>query len=238
MLVILCLLTALVRGSVIELTDENFEHDTQASSGATTGDWFVSFYAPWCGHCKRLNPIWEHLGNELQGDINVAKLDATIHTKTRRRFHIQGFPTIKLFHHGLVYDYEGPRTIQAMKAFILEGWKEAEGQEVPPPLSFWGIIVDEFVAAIEDVKGLVGDRPEAAGVLLAFGIFAGVIISLVFFICCLEKKRHKITENRNRYVYSGAPTSDPDLDALTSNSQSVPSQTAEARNRKKGKAPK
>ena len=32
---------------VIELNEENFEHETQASTGATTGDWFIKFYAPW-----------------------------------------------------------------------------------------------------------------------------------------------------------------------------------------------
>eukprot|EP00960_Hanusia_phi_P052183 761301-Hanusia_phi.AAC.2 len=29
------------------LADSNFEHDTQSVTGATTGDWFVEFYAPW-----------------------------------------------------------------------------------------------------------------------------------------------------------------------------------------------
>ena len=38
---------------VIALNDENFEHLTQAASGATTGKWFVKFYAPWCGHCQK-----------------------------------------------------------------------------------------------------------------------------------------------------------------------------------------
>lgn len=27
--------------ATIELDDSNFEHDTQASSGSTTGDWFI-----------------------------------------------------------------------------------------------------------------------------------------------------------------------------------------------------
>jgi len=38
---------AVVNGEVVELTDDNFEHQTQASTGQTTGKWFVKFYAPW-----------------------------------------------------------------------------------------------------------------------------------------------------------------------------------------------
>ena len=61
---------------VVVLTNKNFEHDTQLSSGGTTGDWFVKFYAPWCGHCKKLEPDWEEVAYELkeEGRINVAKV--------------------------------------------------------------------------------------------------------------------------------------------------------------------
>ena len=55
---ILCLVFSLtiagVSGQVQPLTDKNFERLTQASTGMTTGAWFVKFYAPWCGHCKDL----------------------------------------------------------------------------------------------------------------------------------------------------------------------------------------
>ncbi|PHJ20212.1 thioredoxin domain-containing protein [Cystoisospora suis] len=96
-LVALCVLASAAASSasaVKELTDATFEHDTQASTGATTGDWFVKFYAPWCGHCKAMAAAWEDLAKELKGKINVAKLDATSNSITAKRFKIQGFPTL------------------------------------------------------------------------------------------------------------------------------------------------
>ena len=41
------------------LTDATFEHDTQASTGATTGDWFVLFHSTDCGTKTLVESNWE-----------------------------------------------------------------------------------------------------------------------------------------------------------------------------------
>lgn len=62
---------------VVELTDDDFDEVVMNSQDA----WFVKFYAPWCGHCKKLAPIWNEVATELKGEVKFANVDATTNTK-------------------------------------------------------------------------------------------------------------------------------------------------------------
>jgi len=83
-------------------------------------DVFVEFYAPWCGHCKSLAPIWDELGEKFkdEADLVIAKMDATANEV--EGLHIKGFPTIKLFKKGdnSVVDYSGDRTLDGFVKFL------------------------------------------------------------------------------------------------------------------------
>ncbi|MQL25263.1 hypothetical protein EI011_24560, partial [Escherichia coli] len=52
---------------VVELTDANFEDLVLNSKDI----WLVEFFAPWCGHCKSLEPQWKAAASELKGKVRL-----------------------------------------------------------------------------------------------------------------------------------------------------------------------
>ncbi|KAL6262889.1 hypothetical protein P5V15_005678 [Pogonomyrmex californicus] len=121
--------------TVKELTDDTFEHLTQASSGATTGDWFVMFYSTDCVQCLRMIARWETVGAKLKQKINVALVNkATTGVSTARRFSVYTTPQFILFRHGKMYRYDmGAYDIASLMSFAQEWYKDIRPEEVPPP---------------------------------------------------------------------------------------------------------
>uniref|UniRef100_A0AAQ5ZVH7 protein disulfide-isomerase n=1 Tax=Amphiprion ocellaris TaxID=80972 RepID=A0AAQ5ZVH7_AMPOC len=73
----------------------------------------VGFYTPWCGYCKKLEPVWYEVGVELRSSgspVRVGKMDATAYSGMASEFGVRGYPTIKLLKGDLAYNYKGPRT--------------------------------------------------------------------------------------------------------------------------------
>jgi len=83
-------------------------------------DVLVEFYAPWCGHCKQLSPIYDQLAEKFADNsaIVVAKVDSTINEMEHTK--INSFPTIKLYKKGdnKVVEYNGERTLEGLSKFL------------------------------------------------------------------------------------------------------------------------
>jgi protein disulfide-isomerase A1 len=86
-------------------------------------DVLVEFYAPWCGHCKKLAPIWEEVAKDLKDakDLVIAKIDSTANEV--EDIEIRGYPTLKFFPKGNKknpVDYDGGREAEDIKNWLKE----------------------------------------------------------------------------------------------------------------------
>merc|ERR1711935_74178 len=99
--------------NVAELTDANFEEKVK------DGKWIAKFFAPWCGHCKRLKPTWDELSNAGTG-VNVGAVDCTIHKDICSKHSVRGYPTLLFFPEGSLEGekYQGARDLDSFKSFL------------------------------------------------------------------------------------------------------------------------
>jgi protein disulfide-isomerase-like protein len=109
--------------NALELTADNWDAET---AGKTV---FVKFFAPWCGHCKKLKPDWDKLMAEFDGVKSGPQLVADVDCTTDGgkilcdANGVRGYPTLKYGDPSALEDYQGGRDLETLKAFATKELK-------------------------------------------------------------------------------------------------------------------
>jgi protein disulfide-isomerase-like protein len=84
-------------GSMTDVVGTNFEELVLDD----TKDVWIMYYAPWCGHCKKLKPVWEELAElyKDESDVVIAKFDQTMN-EAEKGWPVKSFPTLVFYGKG------------------------------------------------------------------------------------------------------------------------------------------
>ncbi|KAK2977718.1 hypothetical protein RJ640_013736 [Escallonia rubra] len=145
----LFLLSSALADDVVILTEDNFEKEVGLDRAA-----LVEFYAPWCGHCKKLTPEYEKLAGSFKKakSVLIGKVDCDEHKSLCSKYGVSGYPTIQWFPKGSLEPkkYEGARNAEALAEFVNnEGGTNVKIAAVPSNVvvlssdNFIEIVLDE-----------------------------------------------------------------------------------------------
>jgi len=111
----------------------------------------VEFYAPWCGHCKKLEPEYKIASEVLKKEgIMIAKVDASKEAELAKEHMIQGFPTLSVFKKGVKFeDFSGERTADAIIAYMR---KLNDPNWAPPASAVVTLTADNFTKFVKNEK--------------------------------------------------------------------------------------
>ena len=147
-IIVLALATVTVKADQSQtaplLTAEMFKE--QVLSKSSEGDkmktdkpWFIKFFAPWCGHCKKVAPIWDEFYAHYGSQFNIASVDCTDNDSKEvcSSIGVRGYPSLILLDGEEMYKYKGQRTVVDFVAFsVNNGYQTIEStniNEIPPP---------------------------------------------------------------------------------------------------------
>jgi len=108
---------------------------------------FVDFYAPWCPHCIKLEPVWNQLATRYKHDkkVTIAKVDCTAEPEICKVQAIAAYPSLALYKNGIMINqYNGQRTLFDFVNFI-----ESSVDRSPPVKE--DVIPQEFNKLVEDL---------------------------------------------------------------------------------------
>ncbi|CAA2966304.1 probable disulfide-isomerase A6 [Olea europaea subsp. europaea] len=150
---------AAVPSDVVVLTPDNFNEIVLDEAK----DVLVEFYAPWCGHCKNLAPIYEKVATafKLEEHVAIANVDADKYRDLGEKYGVSGFPTLKFFpkNNKAGEDYDGGRDLDDFVTFINE--KCATSRDAKGQLTFKAGIVETLDSLVKEFISAEGEEKKA-----------------------------------------------------------------------------
>jgi len=122
---------------IIDITDRNFEEEVLGSDLPTE----VDFWAPWCGPCQMVIPIYEKLSEEYEGRFKFCMINVDENQRTAMKYQIMSIPMQKYFVNGENVDEilgaVPEHTIRAMVEGILKDYPTDERGRLKALLTSW-----------------------------------------------------------------------------------------------------
>ncbi|XP_052096437.1 uncharacterized protein LOC127731691 [Mytilus californianus] len=169
------------------LYEDSFEHLTQASTGATTGDWLVIFYN---SACQSYLSAIEGAAIELKQRMNVAKVDTDINPVLATRFGIKECPTTYFFRQGKMYLYfsddKNHYDIKSLRLFATSWYKNVKAVKVPSIPTYFEKLTESIAMSLKEKM----NSPKRNQFLIIIAIVLAVIafiVSLVVVLCAKRK---------------------------------------------------
>ena len=60
----------------------------------------VDYWAPWCGYCRRIAPMYDKVAQQYEGRLLIAKINIDEEPELAHRERIEVIPTLVLYHNG------------------------------------------------------------------------------------------------------------------------------------------
>ncbi|CAF1279358.1 unnamed protein product [Didymodactylos carnosus] len=106
------LLFSFVQTEPLSLTDKTWKD-------MLCGQWMVEFYAPWCPACEHFSTTWDQFSKVMiPNDVKVAKININEYPALSGRFRVALLPTIYYVRDGIFRQYNGERSLNAMRAYV------------------------------------------------------------------------------------------------------------------------